>query len=134
MFLIKIPKESSMSVHANEKILEGNWDKVKGKIKKQWGKITDDDMTKINGSYDELVGLIKKLYGNNQNEVEAQVNKLINGFDMNNIKHIMTDSVEAIKVRTEDVAEYVKGNPMKSMFLAVAMGSLITILFKNNKH
>ena len=29
--------------------VEGNWKQVKGKIKEQWGKLSDDDLTAING-------------------------------------------------------------------------------------
>jgi CsbD-like len=30
--------------------VEGNWKQVKGKVKEQWGKLTDDDLDVINGS------------------------------------------------------------------------------------
>jgi len=29
---------------------EGNWKQLKGKVKEQWGKITDDESDKIAGS------------------------------------------------------------------------------------
>ena len=28
--------------------VEGNWKQVRGNVKKQWGKLTDDDLTAIN--------------------------------------------------------------------------------------
>lgn len=34
----------------------GNWKQFKGKMKEQWGKLTDDDMTVIEGKRDQLVG------------------------------------------------------------------------------
>lgn len=34
----------------------GNWKQFKGKVKEQWGKLTDDDMTIIEGKRDQLVG------------------------------------------------------------------------------
>jgi uncharacterized protein YjbJ (UPF0337 family) len=30
--------------------VEGNWKQMKGAVKQQWGKLTDDDLTQINGS------------------------------------------------------------------------------------
>ena len=30
----------------------GNWKQFKGKVKEQWGKLTDDDMTIIEGKRD----------------------------------------------------------------------------------
>jgi uncharacterized protein YjbJ (UPF0337 family) len=29
--------------------VEGNWKQLKGKVKEQWGKLTDDDLDTING-------------------------------------------------------------------------------------
>lgn len=37
----------------------GNWKQFKGKMKEQWGKLTDDDMTVIEGKRDQLVGKIR---------------------------------------------------------------------------
>jgi uncharacterized protein YjbJ (UPF0337 family) len=37
----------------------GNWKQFKGKVKEQWGKLTDDDMTIIEGKRDQLVGKIQ---------------------------------------------------------------------------
>lgn len=36
-----------------------NWKQFKGKVKEQWGKLTDDDMTIIEGKRDQLVGKIR---------------------------------------------------------------------------
>jgi uncharacterized protein YjbJ (UPF0337 family) len=36
--------------------IEGNWKQLKGKIKKQWSKLTDDDLDKIAGKRDQLEG------------------------------------------------------------------------------
>ena len=36
--------------------VEGNWKQAKGKIKEQWGKLTDDDLDVINGKRDQLEG------------------------------------------------------------------------------
>ncbi len=47
----------------NEDILKGKWKEIKGKVKKQWGKFTDDEITKMQGSYEELLGNIQKKYG-----------------------------------------------------------------------
>lgn len=57
----------------NKEIFKGNWNIVKGKLKQQWGKLTDDDIAKINGSYDELVGYIEKRYGMKKEQVEKQI-------------------------------------------------------------
>jgi len=47
----------------NRDIFEGNWKQLKGKVKEQWGKLTDDDLDMINGRRDQLVGRIQERYG-----------------------------------------------------------------------
>ena len=50
----------------------GNWKQFKGKVKEQWGKLTDDDMTIIEGKRDQLVGKIQERYGYQKDQAETQ--------------------------------------------------------------
>ena len=43
--------------------LKGKWHQVKGEAKRQWGKLTDDELTQIDGSTEKLVGLVQERYG-----------------------------------------------------------------------
>gem|GEM_PF-84859 len=43
--------------------VEGNWKQMKGKVKEQWGKLTDDDLDVINGKREQLEGKIQERYG-----------------------------------------------------------------------
>ncbi|MDF1819481.1 MAG: CsbD family protein [Immundisolibacteraceae bacterium] len=56
----------------NEK-LKGNWNIVKGKVKEQWGKLTDDDIDRVGGQFDQLVGEIQKRYGITREEAEREI-------------------------------------------------------------
>ena len=53
--------------------IEGNWKQFSGKVKEQWGKLTDDDLLEIEGRRDQLVGKIQARYGITKEEAEAQV-------------------------------------------------------------
>jgi uncharacterized protein YjbJ (UPF0337 family) len=53
--------------------IEGNWNKAKGKVKEQWGKLTDDDIATINGKRDQLAGKVQERYGIAKDEAERQV-------------------------------------------------------------
>ena len=50
-----------------------NWKQVKGKIKEQWGKLTDDDLDTINGQQDQLEGKIQQRYGQAKDQVRQDV-------------------------------------------------------------
>ena len=55
--------------------IEGKWDQVKGSIKEQWGKLTDDDLLVIKGNRDKLLGKLQEKYGYSQERVEQEVDE-----------------------------------------------------------
>ncbi|RYF60944.1 MAG: CsbD family protein [Comamonadaceae bacterium] len=57
----------------NNDTVEGNWKQFKGKIKEQWGKLTDDDFDVIAGKRDQLLGRIQERHGISREEAEHQV-------------------------------------------------------------
>lgn len=57
----------------NWDIAKGNWKQMKGSVKQQWGKLTDDDMTRIEGDRDLLVGRVQERYGIGKEEADKQV-------------------------------------------------------------
>jgi uncharacterized protein YjbJ (UPF0337 family) len=59
--------------HMNWDRIEGNWKQLTGKVKEQWGKLTDDDIDVIAGKRDQLVGKIQEQYGITKDEAEKQV-------------------------------------------------------------
>jgi uncharacterized protein YjbJ (UPF0337 family) len=53
--------------------VKGDWKQFKGKVREQWGKLTDDDLNRIEGRRDQLAGAIEKRYGIEKDEAERQV-------------------------------------------------------------
>ena len=53
--------------------VEGNWKQMKGTVKQQWGKLTDDDLTQIDGSREKLEGIIQERYGIARDETRKQI-------------------------------------------------------------
>jgi uncharacterized protein YjbJ (UPF0337 family) len=56
--------------------IAGNWNIIKGKIKQQYGDMTDDDLTYVEGKEDELLGRIQKASGKTKEEVKEWIDKL----------------------------------------------------------
>jgi len=54
----------------NKDIFQGTWEEVKGKMKKAWGKLTDDDYKEIEGNHQEIYGKLQKHYGYTREEAE----------------------------------------------------------------
>ena len=57
----------------NWDIAEGNWKEFKGKVKTQWGKLTDDRLDVIAGKREQLAGEIQAAYGIGKDETEKQI-------------------------------------------------------------
>ena len=57
----------------NSDRIEGNWKQAKGKLKEQWGKLTDDDIDVIAGKRDQLLGRIQERHGIAREQAEEQV-------------------------------------------------------------
>jgi uncharacterized protein YjbJ (UPF0337 family) len=53
--------------------IEGDWQEFSGKVKQQWGKLTDDDMARINGQRHELEGRLQRQYGYAKDEAKKEV-------------------------------------------------------------
>ena len=58
----------------NEDTIKGNWKQLKGKVKQQWAKLTDDEIAEMEGSYEELQGLLQKTYGYQQDKAKQEIN------------------------------------------------------------
>ena len=59
----------------------GNWKQVKGRVKEQWGKLTDDDLDVIAGKQDQLEGKIQQRYGYQKDQAEKEVDDFLRSLD-----------------------------------------------------
>jgi uncharacterized protein YjbJ (UPF0337 family) len=57
----------------NWDLIQGDWKQFAGKIKIQWGKLTDDDLTQINGKEEELEGKIQERYGYAKDKIKKDI-------------------------------------------------------------
>jgi uncharacterized protein YjbJ (UPF0337 family) len=57
--------------------LKGQWKQIKGEVKVQWGKLTDDDLDQVEGSAQKLAGRIQERYGYEREEAERAVDEFM---------------------------------------------------------
>ena len=62
--------------------IEGNWKQLSGKVRQQWGKLTDDDLDLIDGRREELAGKIQEAYGVSKDEAEQQIERFSGTLDV----------------------------------------------------
>ena len=64
-----------MAKNNNWDIIGGKWKQVSGEVKKQWGKLTDDELMEVNGNREILAGKIQEKYGIAREEVNKQIDE-----------------------------------------------------------
>ncbi len=59
--------------------VEGNWKQIKGKVKEQWGNLTDDDLNVIAGKREQLEGKIQERYGIARDQARKEIDDWASG-------------------------------------------------------
>jgi uncharacterized protein YjbJ (UPF0337 family) len=66
---------STMEVIMNWDRIEGNWKQFKGKVREQWGDLTDDDLEVAAGKRENLSGKIQERYGITKEDAEKKLDE-----------------------------------------------------------
>jgi len=56
--------------------MKGKWNELKGKLKKRYAELTDDDLLYVEGKEDELYGKIQQRVGKTKSEVKKMIDEL----------------------------------------------------------
>jgi uncharacterized protein YjbJ (UPF0337 family) len=67
----------------NKDTVKGNFTQLKGKIKQQWGKLTDDEIDQMEGNAEILSGKLQERYGLEREEAEKQAKEFRRTNDWN---------------------------------------------------
>lgn len=59
----------------NQDTLQGRWKQLKGKAKERWGKLTDDDLERVEGRSEHLAGVVQEKYGKTKDEARKDVDE-----------------------------------------------------------
>jgi uncharacterized protein YjbJ (UPF0337 family) len=61
----------------NRDILMGKWNEMRGRVREQWGKLTDSQIDQIGGDYDRLVGVLQQNYGYTREKAMEEASRWI---------------------------------------------------------
>lgn len=59
----------------NSDQIKGKWKQQVGAAKIAWGKLTEDELLKVEGQQQKLAGLVQERYGITRDEAEKQVQR-----------------------------------------------------------
>lgn len=127
---------------STQETVMGNWRQLKGKVKNQWGQLTDDELQQAEGNYDQLVGLIQRKTGQARHQIERTLNNLAEQGDgmlqhaagtareyADQAGHALRGASERVRERAmegyDSAQEMVRSRPAESVAAAFGTGLLI---------
>lgn len=63
-------------LNTTELEIKGNWNELKGKLKQEYGELTDDDLVFAEGKEDELLGRLQQKTGKTKDELREKIASL----------------------------------------------------------
>jgi uncharacterized protein YjbJ (UPF0337 family) len=72
-FMVAADRLAARGCVMNKDQLQGKWHQMKGEVKNQWGKLTDDDLEQVSGNLEKLVGLVQERYGYARERAQKEV-------------------------------------------------------------
>jgi uncharacterized protein YjbJ (UPF0337 family) len=66
----------------NKDVLKGKWKQISGEAKRQWGKLTEDDLTRADGDADKLAGILQERYGYERDEARTKVDQWLDSVNL----------------------------------------------------
>ncbi len=61
----------------NKDILAGKWKQLKGKVKEEWGDLTDDELDEMEGKSEQLAGKLQEKYGFSKADADSKVDDFV---------------------------------------------------------
>lgn len=56
--------------------IRGNWNQIKGKLKEEYGELTDNDLVYREGKEDQLLGRIQEKTGKSKQEIKDFIDNI----------------------------------------------------------
>ncbi len=134
--------------------IEGDWKRLKGNAKEQWGRLTDDDLAAINGRREQLEGKLQERYGYAKDRIKREIDdwasevrtiarKVTNDADLSSEVDAIRGDVQKLAATIGDVAKrqagraqdnavdamhtaenYIRQNPLLAVAIAAGLGFL----------
>jgi uncharacterized protein YjbJ (UPF0337 family) len=61
----------------NQDVFKGKWMQMKGEVRRQWGKLTDDDVDQIQGDAEVMAGKLQERYGWGREDAQREVDAFL---------------------------------------------------------
>jgi len=102
--------------------LAGRWDRFRSDSKREWNKLTDEDLDQIKGKMEQLVSLVQQKYDYTKDQAQQEVTRFMDSHD--------GKAVQIARRLPGDMDREVKGHPWAAVAAAIGLGIVLGFLFK----
>jgi len=132
----------------NQQQLAGDWNQLKGAIKKRWAQLTDQDFMGFEGDTDQLIGLIQGKTGEGREKIEKFLKE--SSSEASSMTQQVADKAKEMGAAVQErageayeqvaeraqqgydaVEEYVREKPLSALGMAFAIGILTGVYTAN---
>lgn len=129
----------------NTQVLQGQWNQIRGQLKKRWGQLTEDDLKFANGNIDQLVGRIQHKTGEAREAIENFLDDLTSqgasavsqaadsvrnyaGYASDQVRDGYNRISEQFGRRYEASQEMIRENPARTVAAAFGVGVVLGVV------
>ena len=106
----------------NKTEMKGQWKQLRGEIKREWGKLTDNDLLRMEGELDKMVGLFQKRYGYTREHALETLTHYVEGYRQR-ATDLVTEGLEYVRPHVSEAAQAI--TPARPSINMVAVASLV---------
>jgi len=129
----------------NTQVLQGQWNQVRGQLKKKWGQLTEDDLKFANGNLDQLVGRIQHKTGEAREAIESFLDEMTSqgasavsqaaesvknyaGFASDQVRDGYNRISDQLGRRYEASQDLIRDNPARTVATAFGVGVVLGVV------
>jgi ElaB/YqjD/DUF883 family membrane-anchored ribosome-binding protein len=98
------------------------WNRIRSDSKRQWNKLTDEDLDQIKDNMEDLVNLVQEKYEYTKDQAQQEVEHFMDTHD--------GKAVQIARRLPGDMDRGVKQHPWAAIATAIGLGLLLGFLFK----
>ncbi len=129
----------------NEQTLQGNWNEIRGMLRKRWSQLSQDDLQGFDGNLDQLIGLIQRKTGETRAAIEEFLDDVTAGAGSaigqaaedvrkyvrhaaGQIQEGSHQAAETLRQGYEDAEEMIRQRPSASVAISLAAGLFLGLI------
>lgn len=106
----------------NKTAMKSQWKQLRGEIKSEWAKLTDNDLLRMEGELDKMVGLFQKRYGYTREHALETLTHYVEGYRQR-AKEFVAEGIEFVRPRANEATQMI--TPARPSINMVAIASLV---------